>query len=282
VGPGFLGPKYSAATVRAAGNAPPGETAGPEGYANLHVDHLKLPAGVSAAQAQDRYELWQSLQGGFLAASSLPSPRAHDTVYRQALRMMKSEAISAFDLSGEPDEVRQAYGRGRFGQGCLMARRLIERGVPFVEVSLGNFQAGSVGWDTHAANFTTVKSLSAELDAGWSTLLTQLKERGLLDSTTILWMGEFGRTPRINANAGRDHFPQAWTCVLAGGGVKGGQAYGRTGADGMSVEEGRVGVRDVLATLSAALGVDPETENISEIGRPIQIAEGEPIAEILA
>ena len=281
-GPGFLGPKHSAATVRAAGNTPPGDAAAAQGFANLRVDYLKRPTGVGAVQAQQRYGLWQSLQSDFLTARSAPSSRAHDTVYRQALRMMKSEAVSAFDLSEEPDEVREAYGRGQFGQGCLMARRLIERGVPFVEVSLGGFEAGTAGWDTHLANFPTVQSLSAQLDAGWSTLMTQLEERGLLDSTTILWMGEFGRTPQVNANAGRDHFPQAWTCVLAGGGVKGGQAYGRTSEDGMKVEEGQVGVGDILATLCAALGVDPETENISEIGRPIQIAEGKPIAEILA
>jgi len=196
------------------------------------------------------------------------------------VRMMDSEAAKAFDLSEESKEVREAYGRGRFGQGCLMARRLIERGVPFVEVSLGSFDGG-VGWDTHADNFNVVQNLSKELDAGWGTLMTELSDRGLLDSTTILWMGEFGRTPKINQSTGRDHFPDAWSCVLAGGGIRGGQAHGRTSADGLTVEEGKVGVGDVLATLTKALGVDPATTNESEIGRPIKIAEGTPIEALL-
>ena len=111
-----------------------------------------------------------------------------------------------------------------------MARRLVERGVPFVEVSLSLVGRGSYGWDTHANNFEAVKGLSAELDAGWASLMSDLKQRGLLESTTIVWMGEFGRTPQINGQAGRDHFPRAWSCVLGGGGIAGGQAYGRTSA----------------------------------------------------
>lgn len=122
---------------------------------------------------------------------------------------MKSEAARAVDLTQEPDPVRQAYGHGRFGQGCLMARRLVEQGVPFVEVSLGSSNGGSLGWDTHQNNFEVVKVLSVELDAGWSMLMSDLKDRGLLGSTTIIWMGEFGRTPKINPSNGRDHFPAA-------------------------------------------------------------------------
>jgi arylsulfatase A-like enzyme len=195
---------------------------------------------------------------------------------------MNSDAAKAFDLSNEPTEVREAYGRGLFGQGCLMARRLIEQGVPFVEVSLNGANGAAFGWDTHANNFEQVRQLSGELDAGWATLMKELDERGLLESTTIIWMGEFGRTPSINANVGRDHFPQAWTCVFGGGGIAGGQVYGRTSADGMSVEEGKVGVSDVLATLCQAVGVPPRTENISDSGRPLPIVDGEPIREILA
>jgi hypothetical protein len=191
---------------------------------------------------------------------------------------MNSKEAAAFDLSEEANEVREAYGRGPFGQGCLIARRLIERGVPFVEVTLGG---GGLGWDTHQNNFPGVKSLSEQLDAGWGTMMTELKDRDLLRDTTFLWMGEFGRTPAINPNAGRDHFPDAWTCVFAGGGIQGGQAYGKTSADGTEVEEGKVGVGDVLATLCKAVGVDPDTENISQLGRPIKIAEGAPISDIL-
>jgi hypothetical protein len=281
-GPGFLGPRYAPLTVGATDNLQPAQQQDERQYAQLGVDDLAGPAGVERAQADGRLGLWRSLQDGFLARHKSASPVVHDTVYQRAIRMMRSDAAGAFDLSDEPATVRDAYGRGRFGQGCLMARRLIERGVPFVEVSLGAITGGSLGWDTHQANFSTVRRLSSELDAGWATLVAELSDRGLLETTTILWMGEFGRTPKINPQGGRDHFPSAWSCVLAGGGIRGGQAYGRTSEDGTSVEEGKVDVGDVLATLSQALGVDPWTQNISEVGRPIRLADGQPIAAVLA
>jgi uncharacterized protein (DUF1501 family) len=197
--------------------------------------------------------------------------------------MIHSGATTAFNLSEEPAEVRERYGKGTFGQGCLLARRLIERGVPFVEVSLNSTtEGGGLGWDTHNDNFKAVAALSAELDAGWATLMTELEERGLLESTTILWMGEFGRTPKINARSGRDHFPRAWSCVLGGGGIAGGQTYGRTSADGTVVEENQIGAPTVLATLCQALGVPPSTENISETGRPLKIVEADPIEKLLS
>ncbi len=247
----------------------------------MGVDDLHPPAGLAPSRSEGRLALWRSLQTDFVASHRSASPLAHETVYQRAVRMMHSEAAKAFDLSAEPDQVRDAYGRGRFGQGCLMARRLIERGVPFVEVALGGINDGGLGWDTHQNNFRLVRNLSGELDAGWATLMSELADRGLLETTTILWMGEFGRTPKINANAGRDHYPNAWACVLAGGGIHGGQAHGRTSDDGMTVEDGKVDVGDVLATLAAALGIDPATQNISEMGRPIKLAEGQPIREIL-
>jgi uncharacterized protein (DUF1501 family) len=153
--------------------------------------------------------------------------------------------------------------------------------VSFVEVSLG-MTSGGVGWDTHQDNFNSVKRLSADLDAGWSMLMADLDQRGLLESTTILWLGEFGRTPRINANAGRDHFPSAWSCVFAGGGIRGGQAYGRTSDDGYDIIDGKVGVTDVLATLCAAVGVDPSTLQASNTGRPVPVVDGIPISDLLA
>ena len=149
-------------------------------------------------------------------------------------------------------------------------------------MSLGTTNGG-IGWDTHADNFTQVKRLSEELDAGWGTLMEDLKLRGLLEDTTILWMGEFGRTPKINQMTGRDHFPQAWTCVFAGGGIAGGQAYGRTTKDGMEVDENKVGVKDVLATLCEAVGMSPLEENFTSNGRPIPLVEkGEPISDLLS
>jgi hypothetical protein len=281
-GPGFLGPKFAPLLVAGGNSYGAAPTADSQAYAELTVDAIKPPAGITTTQNERRLELWKTLEEAFLSSHPSASPQAHRTVYDNALRMIHSEAASAFDLSQEPAKVRDSYGKGVFGQGCLLARRLVERGVPFVEVSLSSSVAGGYGWDTHSNNFEIVKSLSTELDAGWSSLLADLADRGLLDSTTIVWMGEFGRTPQINGQAGRDHFPRAWSCVLGGGGIAGGQAYGRTSADGMTIEEDPVEVTDVLATLCSALGVPADTENISNTGRPIKIVDGSPIASLLA
>jgi hypothetical protein len=277
--PGFLGPRYAALTVGATDGVQQAAAAA-GGYAELKVDDLS--PGVEKSQFTGRVDLWRALESRFVANHRGPSPAAHQTVYERALKLMDSSAARAFDLSEESAAVRDAYGRGRFGQGCLMARRLIESGVSFVEVTLGNVGDNMFGWDTHQNNFTAVKALSAELDAGWGTLMKELAERGLLDSTTILWIGEFGRTPTINMQGGRDHFPAAWTCVFGGGGIKGGQAFGKTSDSGEEVTEGKVDVPDILATLCHAVRVDPEEKNVSEQGRPIKIADGQPIKEILA
>lgn len=282
-GPGFLGPRYSPVTVGAVDRFDPDAAASQtDQYAQLGVDNLHLAAGVNPNQAQARTALWGEMQQRFLRERDSQAARAHDTIYRRALRMMNSDAVRAFDLSQESDETRQRYGTGRFGQGCLMARRLIERGVPFVEVALGGFDAGGVGWDTHLNNFNSVKSLCGRLDAGWASLMTDLAERGLLERTTILWMGEFGRTPQINGQAGRDHFPNAWSCVLAGGGIAGGGAYGATTEDGMEVADGKTTVGEVLATYCKAAGVSPDRENYTETNRPVKLAEGAPIKAVLA
>lgn len=283
-GPGFLGPGYAPTTVGISNSDPSGASQDPSqsAYARLGVDYLNLPPGVEPLQAQGRVELWRNLQSDFLARHRAGNVIAQDTAYRRAMSVMQSRAKEAFDVSREPSKVRDAYGRGSFGQGCLMARRLIEQGVPFVEVSLGTIDGNAVGWDTHVNNFPAVRALSEQLDAGWGTLMSELNERGLLEVTTILWMGEFGRTPAINGNAGRDHHPQAWTCVMAGGGIRGGQAYGKTSDDGTEVVDGKVDVGDVICTLCHALGVDPHTENMTDLGRPIRIAEGSPVREILA
>lgn len=282
-GPGFLGPRYAPLTVGATDNYQFVQTRQVDaGYTELGVDDLNRPASVEPKQADARLALWKSLEEGFVARHGGAAAQTHETAYLRAVRLMQSPAARAFDLASEPDSVREAYGKTRFGQGCLMARRLIEQGVPFVEVSLGAFSAGSFGWDTHQNVFPAVKNLSTELDQGWGMLLSDLAERGLLANTTLLWMGEFGRTPKINATAGRDHYPGAWTCVLAGAGIRGGQAHGRTSEDGSTVVEGQVGVGDVLATLATALGTDPKQQNISEIGRPIRLADGEPIRAVLA
>jgi len=197
---------------------------------------------------------------------------------------MKSSAAKAFDLDEESAAVHDAYGRNPFGQGCLLARRLVERGVPFVEVTLSSADGtNGLGWDTHAQNFEAVEKLSGVLDAGWSTLMTDLRSRGLLEHTLIVWMGEFGRTPKINESAGRDHFPNAWSTVLAGGGIRGGQTIGNTGVDGEQIKDRPVLVPDLLATVIKGLGIDPAKQNTVENGRPIRLvdAKANPIKELL-
>jgi uncharacterized protein (DUF1501 family) len=252
----------------------------PASYAELGVDDLAHP-GIDRSQEDARLGLWQLLQQGFLSTHAGQMAAAQNVIHERAVRMMRSPAAGAFDLSDEPAALRDSYGLGRFGQGCLIARRLVEQGVPFIEIALSGSAQGAFGWDTHNNNFAQVKSLSAELDAGWSALMTDLGERGLLESTTVVWLGEFGRTPIINQSGGRDHFPAAWSTVFAGGGIRGGQVYGRTSPDGMTVEDRQAGVGDVLATLCRAVGVDPDAQNISEMGRPIRIAEGTPLDDIL-
>jgi uncharacterized protein (DUF1501 family) len=140
------------------------------------------------------------------------------------------------------------------------------------------------GWDTHQQNFEAVRRLSEVLDPAWGTLMEDLKQRGLLDSTLIVWMGEFGRTPKINPGQGRDHYPNAWSTVLAGGGIRGGQAFGKTSPDGTKVETRPISVGDFLATICLALGIDPRKQNNSNVGRPIRIADkdAQPIKEIVA
>ncbi len=279
-GSGFLGPRFGPLVVGAA-DVPGAIVNGSDGYPQLRVKDLAPSTGITATRMDKRLALWKGLQSEFLATHQAGAPKMHSMVYKDAVSLMNSQDAQAFNLEEEPKEVRDAYGNSVFGQGCLLARRLIERGVPFIEVSLGT-NSGGVGWDTHSDNFNQVKQLSGTLDAGWATLMKELRDRGLLDSTTILWMGEFGRTPNINPNAGRDHFPAAWSCVLAGGGIAGGQAYGRTSDNGMEVVDGKVGAEDVLATLCEALGVPSDTSQMSNVGRPIRITDGSPIKSILS
>ncbi|MDZ4687052.1 MAG: DUF1501 domain-containing protein [Planctomycetaceae bacterium] len=258
-GPGFLGPNYSPLVVS-------GDSNDPEARANLSIENLKAPAGVSAESMERRFEISKFLQTGFSNRVKSPSNDAHKANYDRAMRMISSNAKGAFKLDEEPAALRDKYGRNRFGQGCLLARRLVERGVAFVEVTLE-------GWDTHADNFNAVKRLSDMLDPGWSTLMDDLRDRGLFDSTLIVWLGEFGRTPKINGTTGRDHFPAAWSTVLGGAGIKGGQVIGDTGKAGTEVASRPVKTADLYATMCAGLGISPDHENISPEGRPIGIVD---------
>jgi len=199
--------------------------------------------------------------------------------------MMRSAAVGAFNLDAEDDALRDAYGRNPFGQGCLLARRLIEEGVSFVEVSLNGVDGvGGAGWDTHADNFDAVKALCEILDPGYATLMRDLKQRGLLEDTLVIWMGEFGRTPQINDNSGRDHWPGSWSAALGGAGVKGGQVYGATAEDGVEITDNPMSVPNLMATVCNALQIDHMNTNLSNVGRPIPLADhdSEPVAELLA
>jgi hypothetical protein len=263
-GPGFLGPNHAPLVVGEGNFGEPDPNQNPD--RRLQVQDLDRPKDIAAEQALSRYVLLRDMENSFLSDRPTLVAKSHATAYDRAVRLMQSVGAKAFDLSEEPTKVRDAYGRGLFGQGCLLARRLVERGVPFIEVNLG-------GWDTHNSNFEAVERQCKTLDPAWAQLMTDLEVRGLLETTTIIWMGEFGRTPRINGANGRDHFPNAWSAVLAGGGIKGGQAHGKTIEDGTRVDGEPTGVPDLLATLCAALGIDHTKQNQSNVGRPIRIVD---------
>lgn len=280
-GPGFLGPSYTPLVVGENGPNPQGG----DYTESLRVRNLDLPEGVTRAQADARLELLAGLEHDFLKTRPGIPARSHRESYLQAVKMMRSDAVKAFKLDEEPDALRDAYGRNQFGQGCLLARRLVERGVPFVEVSLSGVDGNlALGWDTHQDNFSGVKRLCEVLDPGWATLMNDLRERGLLETTTVLWMGEFGRTPVINQNGGRDHWPGSWTTVLGGGGIQSGQVYGATEDDGVKIASDPVSVPNFIATLCTALGLDHTATNISNVGRPIPLSDhdSEPIEGLLA
>jgi uncharacterized protein (DUF1501 family) len=262
-GAGFLGPWCAPLIVGESGRAP-----FPQQQENadtaLKVQDLTPPAGIGKGQANARVALLRQVQGEFLAAHPDGAVLSHQIAYQRAVRMMRSPAAKAFDLEQEKAAVRDAYGRNLFGQGCLLARRLAEQRVPFVEVTLN-------GWDTHSNNANTVRSLSQTVDAAWAALLTDLKDRGLLETTLIVWMGEFGRTPKFGRPDGRDHWPKCFSAVLAGGGIRGGQVIGDTEPDGAAIRERPVTVPEFLATICRALGIDHQKQNLSNVGRPIRI-----------
>jgi hypothetical protein len=239
----------------------------------LKVKDLAPFGKVSKDHQAARLDLLETMEKDFATRRPDAPTKSHQTAYERAVRLMRTSAAKAFSLEEEKTSVRDLYGKNLFGQSCLLARRLVEQGVPFVEVNLGGVNGGANGWDTHGQNFQQVKQLSAVLDNGWGALMSDLKERGLLDHTTIVWMGEFGRTPLINPQQGRDHWANSWATVVAGGGIKGGQVVGKTSADGMKVEDRPVTATDLIATVCAALGIDPQKQNQSNQGRPIGIAD---------
>jgi uncharacterized protein DUF1501 len=199
---------------------------------------------------------------------------ARERTYERAWKVLKSADIKAFDLTREPEALRKAYGSSPFARAVLMARRLVQAGVRFVEVQIGS-------WDSHADNFNAHKRLMGEIDAPYAALLDDLSKTGLLADTLVLLMSEFGRTPRINAARGRDHWTRNWSACLAGGGIAGGRVIGKTGKTGMEVEDRPVAVADLFATIYRACGVNPEKQYVSGGGRPMRILEGgDPVKEL--
>lgn len=237
-------------------------------------------AGQRNEESNDRFEqrldMLAVIEKSFIDSKRGELPLAHKDVYANAVHLMTSEQMAAFKTETEPESTRTLYGDSGLGRGLLMARRLVEAGVPFVEVSFD-------GWDLHQGVFTSLKDrMLPTLDQGLSAIVADLKERGMLDDTTIVCMGEFGRTPRINQNTGRDHWASSWTAVIGGGGLKNGQAIGATDADGVQIEGKSYLPGDIWATVAQTLGIPLGTVHVSKRGRPMKIADGgTPIAELV-
>jgi hypothetical protein len=239
------------------------------------ISNLRPPQGVEDWRMARRLQILGSVEDSFASQKRGVAATDHKAVYKKTVKMMSGPQTKAFNLNDEPAELRDAYGRNSFGQGCLMARRLVEAGVTFVEVSLG-------GWDTHNDAFTALtKNLHPQLDKGMGTLVADLTQRGLLDNTLVVWMGEFGRTPRINQNAGRDHWPRSWSMVMGGGGMRGGQTVGATDADGVEIVDRELGVMDIIGSMTKAMGIELATQYTTPRGRPMKVVDGgTPIKEL--
>lgn len=249
-------------------------------YAPMFLSDSMIPANLSRVESltevdhQDRAALRDLFAKKFTERRLNPTVDSHTTAYNRVRGLMASEKL--FDIEQESADVRARYGPTQFGEQCLIARRLVEAGVPFVKVA-------RAWWDSHGQNFETHRELCADLDHSMSVLLDDLQDRGLLQNTLVITLGEFGRTPKINASLGRDHFASAWSCSLSGLGIRGGVAYGKTDAEGHTVEDGETGAGDLFATILSALGIDHEREYM--IGaRPIPVADfgTKPISEVLA
>jgi Protein of unknown function (DUF1501) len=243
-------------------------------------DPIRPIQDVTSPVGQDRQarrlEALSLLEHGF--ADGRPSTEArtmHQKRTAEALRTMQSPQLAAFDIKDEPSGLKRAYGDNPFGRGCLAARRLVEVGVRCVEVSLE-------GWDTHVNNFEEIQAPCGQLDPALATLVTDLRERGLWEHTVVFCGGEFGRTPKINRTDGRDHWPHAFSAVLGGGPIRGGQVIGETGPGLDKQPKDPILVADLYATLLAAVGLDPTTENMTSVGRPVKLSDGSAVERLLS
>jgi hypothetical protein len=247
-GPGFLGMAYSPFNVTSNGRV------------------RNLEGTIGNDRLMQRKIALSMIEDSFIGQRRGNSAVEHKKILEKTYDFLGSQQREAFKVESEPEEMKELYGKNGFGQGCLLARRLVEAGAPFVEVDLG-------GWDNHDGIFQTLeRDRLPTLDKAMAALTEDLNQRGLLEDTVIVWMGEFGRTPRINAGAGRDHFARAWSVVVGGGGIKGGQAVGATSEDGMEVITEPYSSEDVMASVCKALGISLETTFTSRSGRPMKIA----------
>ncbi len=249
-GAGFLGVEYDPFFINNPGQRP---------------DNTQMAVGGD--RYQRRLNLFESLQQDFAQRGADQVVENHNAIYGKAADLVRSPRLSAFELDDEPASLREKYGESQFGRGCLLARRLVEQGVSYVEVV-------SNGWDTHFDNFDRIGELAGQVDPATAALILDLEDRGMLDDTLVVWMGEFGRTPRVNGRGGRDHFPRVFNGLMAGGGVRGGQVIGASTADGNDILDRPVSVPDLFHSICHAIGVDPEFENMSPLGRPMKIVEG--------
>jgi uncharacterized protein (DUF1501 family) len=262
---GVLGVRYNPFKVDQSGSLPP----------NL------LPE-VGADVVRRRLALAERLDAEYAKAGGAAAVAEKQAVYQRTARMVLSPRVGVFDLSGEPDKLRDAYGRTNFGQGCLLARRLVEQGVSFVEV-ISTGPTGDQGWDTHKSGFKENPLLCDEVDPAYSTLLADLADRGLLENTLVVWMGEFCRTPKFKPDGGREHYSEGWQVGFSGAGVRGGQVIGATDADGVKVTDRPLSVGDLFMTFCRVLSIDPSEEYVTADRRPIKIVEhGEVIRELFS
>lgn len=261
-GAGFLPPTHSPLFVNNPANG---------------LKDIELRAGLTADGLRDRLALAAALDADFLRDfSKHGGVSAHAESYDGAVKMMACKDVAAFDLTQEPVETRDAYGKEPFGQGCLLARRLVERGLRFVEVGLH-------GWDTHSGNFIATPELCRQLDGGLASLIGDLHDRGLLKETLVVVATEFGRTPKINVNLGRDHYPKAFSAALFGGGVASGSVFGGTDETGEEVVEDVITPQDFNATLGYALGLPLNEIVFSPSRRPFKIADkGKPVVKLFS
>ena len=247
IGAGFLGMKHSPFVVNSDGR----------------VKNLDMKVDERFYQRAFALDL---IEDNFIKQNRGSLAKDHRDILKQAFDVLTSEQMNAFKVAGEPENTKERYGNNNFGKGCLMARRLVESGVPFVEVNLG-------GWDNHQNIFPTLKDNKLPmLDQGMSALIEDLELRGLLKDTAIIWMGEFSRTPRINGNSGRDHWARSWSIVVGGAGMQGGIVVGETSEDGTRVESEPYSAQDIMASVCKALGISLQTTFTSNSGRPMKIA----------